>query len=118
MIDTGTPLCVSAAGAAQANNCALPASAGAWTHIQGFVITGAGATGASVVDVTITGLLGGTMTFKLAIPAGATTGIAPLAVNFSRPLPASAANTAITVNVPSFGAGNLHAAASAYGFQS
>lgn len=118
MIDTGVPLCVSAAGAAQANNCALPAAVGAYTHIQGFVVSGAGATGASVVDITITGLLGGTMTFKLAIPAGATTGFAPLVVNFPRPLPASASNTAITLNVPSFGAGNLHAAATAFGFQS
>ena len=37
-------------------------------------------------------------------------------VRFPQPLPASAVNTAITVTVPSFGAGNTNAAVVVYGF--
>ena len=84
---------------------------------EGFIITGAGATAASVVTVTVTGTITGTLSFALVIPAGATTSITPLIVEFSRPIPASAANTAIVVNVPSFGAGNTNAAVVAHGFQ-
>ncbi len=118
MADPASILTASSTGAAQANNCTLAASAGGQrTYICGFVITGGGATAASFIDVTVTGLLGGTATYKLFIPAGAaTTPITPLSVHFSQPLPSSATNTAIVVNVPSFGAGNLHAAATAYGF--
>ncbi len=118
LVDPATALTASSTGAAQANNCALAASTGGKrTYIAGFAVTGAGATGASVIDVTVTGVLGGTQTFKLVIPAGAGAAIVPLVVAFDPPIPSSAINTAITVNVPSFGAGNLHAAATAYGFQ-
>jgi hypothetical protein len=107
----------SAANAAAANNVTLPGVAGQTTFITGFEITGAGATAGSVIVVTVTGILGGTKTYQLVIPTGAGVGIVPLQVEFSRPIPASAVNTAIVVNVPSFGAGNTNAAATAHGFQ-
>lgn len=102
--------------AAAANNQTLAAAAGMRTYISGFVITGGGATAASVVSVTITGLAN-TLNFDIPVPAGAAAGIQPLWVEFDPPLPASAENTAIVLNVPSFGAGNTKASASAWGFQ-
>ena len=65
--------------------------------------------------VTVTGLAIGTLSFKLAIPAGATVGVTALNVRFGEGLSASAVNTAITLNVPSFGVGNTDAAAALWG---
>ncbi len=112
----GQVLEVSAQVAAAANNQTLAAAAGLRTYITGFAITGGGATGASVIQVTVTGLTN-TLSFNIAVPAGAAVGVTPLVVTFSTPLPASADNTAIVVNVPSFGAGNTNASATAWGFQ-
>lgn len=103
----------------------LPAAQGKVTYIEGFDITGAGATAASTITVTVTGLPTaiGTLSFDVVIPAGATTGIGGtgnpgiIPVRFPTPLPASAANSTIVVTVPSFGSGNLHACVTAYGFQ-
>src|SRR5579859_5778695 len=76
----------SATGAAAAIAATLPGAAGKTTYLTGFEVTGAGATGASVIAITVTGILGGTKTYELAIPAGAGVGVTPLTVEFSRPL--------------------------------
>lgn len=112
-----TPTSASSTGGAQANNATLAAAAGVTTYISGFAVTGAGATAASVITVTVTGTVSGTLNFTLAIPAGAAVGVPALVVDFGRPLAASAPNTAIVVNVPSFGAGNTNASTSAWGFR-
>lgn len=113
-----TPVGGNGSGAATAITATLAAAVGKTTWIQGFLVTGLGATAAAVIDITVTGLLGGTRTFSLAVPAGATVPVAePLLITFDQPFPASAVNTAIVVNVPSFGAGNTAARASAWGFQ-
>ena len=111
-----TPVTASSTGAATALTATLPAVSGKTNYLAGFEITGGGATAASLVTVTITGTLGGTMSYVVAVPAGATTGIVPLLFDFNPNIPASAANTAITVNVPSFGAGNTAAAVVVHGF--
>ena len=104
--------------AATATTATLAApSNGTTNYLSGFQVTGAGATGASVILVTVTGLSVGTLTYALAIPAGVSVAVTPLVVNFMPPLPASASNTAIVVNVPSFGAGNTNAAVCAVGYQ-
>ncbi len=84
------------------------------TYLTGFEVTGAGATAGNVVTVTVTGTVSGTLSYVFAVPIGATVGVAPLAVEFASPIPASAVNTA--VDVPSFGAGNTAAAVVAHGF--
>lgn len=114
---TATELLVAATVAAAANNQTLAAAAGKRTYLAGFLIDGLGATGASVIQITFTGLADGDLSFRVSIPAGATTAITRLFVTFPRPLPASADNTAIVVNVPSFGAGNTAADAAAWGFR-
>lgn len=110
-----TELQVAATAAAAANNQTLAASAGKRTYLSGFFVGGLGATGASVIAVTITGIAA-TMTYRMDIPAGAGVNVSRLFVTFPRPIPASADNTAIVVNVPSFGAGNTAADAAAWGF--
>jgi len=107
----------SSANAAAANNVTLPASATLTTFITGFEVTGAGATAASVITVTLTNTVSGTLNYQMAIPAGAAVGVTPLIVEFSVPIPATGINTAITLNVPSFGAGNTNAAATIHGFR-
>lgn len=108
---------VGATVSAAANNQTLAGISAKRTYITGFYVDGLGATSGSIIAVTITGLAN-TLTFKLSIPAGATLALAPLRVNFPRPIAASADNTAIVVNVPSFGTGNTESIAGAYGFQS
>lgn len=103
--------------AAATATATLAGAAAATTYISGFEITGAGATAASVVVATVTGVIGGTMSHVIAVPAGVAVGITPLIVEFNPPLPASAANTAIVVSVPSLGAGNTNAAVVAHGYR-
>ena len=103
--------------AAATATATLAAVAGKTTYITGFSITGAGATAASVVNPTITGLLGGTQTYTLAVTAGATLANTPLNVFFDPAIPASAVNTAIVVSCPSLGAGNTNNTVNAWGYQ-
>lgn len=102
-----------AAGAATATAAAV---ANSRNVIQGFIVTGGGATSASIIDVTVTGVPT-TLKFKLVIPAGATVAIVPLMIDFGDGLAASADNTAIVVSVPSFGTGNTAAAVAAWGYR-
>lgn len=118
VVDTPTEVADAQTGAAAAITATLPGVAAETTYLAGFTVDGLGATAGSVVEVTVTGLLGGTKRYKLTIPAGVAVALAnPLRVDFDRPLAASALNTAIVVNVPSFGAGNTSASVSAHGYQ-
>src|SRR5688572_3064268 len=111
-----TQLAASAAVAASANDQTFPAVAGATNFVTGFQITGGGATAASVIAITLTGIKGGTQQYSMGIPAGATLDGGDLIVTFPTPLAASAPNTAIVLTVPSFGAGNTRASAAMQGF--
>jgi len=103
--------------AAATATATFAAPANGTNYMTGFIITGAGATAASVVVATITGLIGGTMSFVVTVPAGATTAITPLAVTFPIPVAAAAPLTAITLTLPSLGAGNTNAAVTMTGFR-
>lgn len=92
-------------------------SSGLTTYITGFEITASGATAASVVTATVTGVITGTMHYTFVAVAGATTACQPLLVQFSDPIPANAANTAIAVALPALGSGNTNATVVAHGFQ-
>lgn len=95
----------------------LAASAGKTTYITGFQCTATGSTAAAVVNVTVAGVITGTMTYTFVFPAGVTTLATPLNVTFSNPVPASAANTTIAVTLPAGTAGNTNEACNAQGFQ-
>lgn len=111
-----TVLEVSSTAAAAANNQTLAGAPGRTTYIEGFTVSGLGATAGSTIAITVTGIAN-TLTYEYTVPAGVTVAAPLLDVRFPDPIPATAQNTPIVVNVPSFGAGNTTAAASAYGFQ-
>ena len=115
--DGATPVAKSsgnvAAGTAAA---ALAAVAGKTNYITGFTVSGSGATAALVVTVTIVGILGGTLSYTYTAVAGATLSNQVLDVTFPFPIPASAANTAITVSCPTLGAGNTNNTVNVYGY--
>jgi hypothetical protein len=114
-----SPVMATASGGAGTNAPALAAVAGKTNYLEGFDLTGGGATGAGFATVTITGLLAGTLVITAAVAAGAT---APaftggvFSIRFPTPLPASAVNTAITVSCGTYGTGNTSAQCTAYGF--
>lgn len=110
----GTPVTASAtAAAAAANTVTLPAVPGQTTYINGFVVT-SGIPGANQIGVvTVTGCAGGTLSFQFP----ETTGFGgQIIMFFPYPIPASAPNTAISVNIPAIASGAVTAAV-AYGFQ-
>jgi hypothetical protein len=114
------PIANGASGGAQSNAATLAATAGKTNFLEGFDITGGGATAASIIEVSVTGLAAGTLKYELNILAGVTGPMnaqGGFSVRFPEPLPASGVNTAITVTCPSFGAGNTNASVVAYGFQ-
>ena len=114
----GTTVITATSGSVAASSAVatLAGTAGKTTYITGFTITGLGATAASSVLAAITGITT-TLDYIVAVPAGATLGITPINVQFRDPIPATAANTAVVVTVPSFGTGNTAACVSATGFQ-
>jgi len=115
---TATPITASSGNVANAAATAtLAAAAGKTTYITGFQITSAGATAAAVVNYTITGLAGGTLTGTYVCNAGVTSANFPISVPFVPPVPAAAQNTAIVVTLPALGAGNTNATVSAQGIQ-
>lgn len=118
-----TPSDIAPLVASSGNVAAAPAvatlakAAGKTTYISGLLITGLGASAGSAALVTISGLLGGSQTFNVGVPAGVTVPIAPINLRFDPPLPASAVNTDIVVTVASFGSGNTAASVIASGFR-
>jgi hypothetical protein len=113
-----TPITADSGNVANATATAtLAAVAGKTTYITGFQVTASGATAASVVTVTVTGVVTGTLHYTFVAPAGATAAAQPLIVPFPEPVPASAANQTIAVSLPALGAGNTNATVTAQGFQ-
>jgi hypothetical protein len=110
-----TPAEKGTTGANASITAVLPAQSGFTNYVSGIKITGGGATAASLITATLTGLTN-TLSYVIAVPAGATLGIVPLVVEFDPPLPASAANTAITLTVPAAGTGNTAMSAVIHGF--
>lgn len=113
-----TPITADSGNQANATATAtLAANAAQRTWITGFLITSSGATGASVVAGTITGVVGGTLHFTYVAVAGATLADNTLAYTFGKPIPSSAINTAIAVSIPALGAGNTNTTVNAFGYQ-
>jgi len=115
----GTAVESASSGNVAAGTCSasFAADPNVMNFISGFTLTGSGATAASVVQLTVAGVLGGTQTYIVPVPAGVTVSIQPLVVQFPEPIQAAAKNTAITVSVPTFGSGNTNVAISMYGYR-
>lgn len=80
---------------------------GARVYVTGLTATYGGSTAGGQADLTVTGLLGGTLTYSLTIPVGALVPGQPLALSFVPPLPAADIDTNVLATMPSLGAGNL-----------
>jgi hypothetical protein len=112
-----TPITVSATGTTLATAVTLPAVPGQTTYLCGFSIRST-ATGGSAGTATVTGTLGGTLSYTHwtgPVAGGGGVGIVepPIGDNC---IPASAINTAITVTSAAPGAGGV-VSVSAWGFQ-
>jgi hypothetical protein len=113
----GTPFHVANAGGNSA--CTLTINAGAagtYINVTDFWVTGSGATAASNVTVTYSGLAGGTSYDSLAVPAGVTTQIPLLEHHLTYPWKAAAAATQVQISVPALGSGNTAVACHVNGF--
>lgn len=105
----------SAAGTTAATTATLAGTSGKTTYICGWQID-AYATTATAVTYTVTGLLGGTMTFIQSVGTTTTGVIHTPSPPLAPCLPASAANTAITVVSGAAGTGGV-VEVNAWGFQ-
>lgn len=94
----------------------LPIVTGQTNYVSGFQINGSGATAGLPVNVTLTGVIGGTLTYTYCAVAGVLLPNQPLTVEFNPPLQASGPGVAITVTCPALGVGNTHNSANIQGF--
>lgn len=94
----------------------LPAVVGKTNYVTGFSITGGGATAAALVTATLTGVVGGPLSYTFGAPAGPAVAALPLIVELETPIPGSAVNTAVSINLPALGTGNTNAAVSIHGY--
>jgi len=115
--NTFSPVAGSVTSAAAACSVSLGGTVGKMTFLEGFDITGAGATAASVVVASITGIAGGPLYFDVGVGSGTTTANTPLSIRFPEPLPATGPGVPIVINLPSLGTGSPMAALTGYGFQ-
>ena len=95
----------------------LAGAVGKTTYITAIYCNASGSTAGLVVSPTITGLIGGTLTFTFVFPVGVLVSGTPLRIEFIPPLPASGLNTAIVCTLPAGGAGTTNATVNATGFQ-
>lgn len=111
---------ISAASGNVANAIAaatLAQVAGKTTYITGFEVTGSGASAGLPVQVTVTNVITGTLTYIYSATVGVLLPNTPLIVEFPYPIPASAIATTIVVSCPALGLGNTNNAVVAHGFQ-
>ena len=112
-----TPAASTASGGNAVQTASIAAPAGLFAFLTSLRIEGLGATAATVVTATLTGLQGGTISYPVTVPAGATVAIAPVTDNFgTRGAQSAAAGGTISLSLPAFGAGNTLELASINGY--
>jgi hypothetical protein len=113
------PVTATATGTTGAIAATIAATAGKTAYICGFYYTGTNATAANTAtSVTVTGVVGGTMTFGFPTLAAAATvpNSIPIDEAFLPCIAATTANSAIAVNGPALGAGATLSTATAWGY--
>jgi len=112
------PITVSASGTTGAVVATIPILANKTAYICGFSFNGSNATAAQAGAITITGVIGGTMSFAYpTLALGATIPAAgPYDEMFMPCVPATSVGVAIAVNGPALGAGATVAITTAWGF--
>jgi hypothetical protein len=115
----GTSWCALNSTANTAQVLSSPPFPNRTTFVTGFSVSGGGATAGGLLTVTLLNIanyMGGTsLEYCINIPAGPTTAINPLIVNFPQPLQV-ASGYLTQLQVPAFGAGNTLQIANYYGF--
>ena len=96
----------------------LPHDGSNFWFCSGFEITYGGATAAGLVTATLAGVLGGTQSYVIPVPAGITTG-ASFQVQFPSgcALPSADPNTDVVLSVPPLGSGNVACAVVLHGYK-
>lgn len=110
---SATPITASTTGTTAATVATLAGTSGKTTYISGFTIT-ADATAAIAGAATVAGTVSGSLNYIQSV--GTATVAQILSQNFNPPIPASAANTAITVTSAAAGVGG-NTAVTAWGYQ-
>lgn len=113
------PVTASATGTTGAITATLAAQPGKTTFLCGLYFTGTNATAANTAtSVTVTGTIGGTMTFGFPTLAAAATVPPTIPVDeaFLPCIASTSVNTAIVVNGPALGAGSTLTTVTAWGF--
>lgn len=112
------PITASASGTTGAVVATIPALANKTAVICGFYYAGSNATAAQAGSVTVTGTVGGTMSFGYpTLASGATVPNAgPVDEAFMPCVPATSVAVAIVVSGPALGAGATVATTTAWGF--
>lgn len=99
-----------------AASASLPAVVGKTNYVTSIQVMGAGATASTLIAATLAGLLGGSIIYPVGVSAVPANANAPIVLNFNPPLPASAANVAITLSTTAYGVGNIWAMVALQGF--
>lgn len=95
----------------------LPNDGANFWFCSGFEVTAGGATAGSIGTFTITGLLGGTLTYKVPVPTGVTAGASPLMVQFNPALAGVGVGTDVVGSLAAAGAGNTAASVVLHGYK-
>ncbi|NBU34690.1 hypothetical protein EBZ38_13345 [bacterium] len=112
-----TPVTASSGNvAASVATATITPAAGKTAWVTGLMIFPAGATAGAIVNATLTGLVGGTITIPVGAPTGAAVAGYPIVLEFPAPVPATAIAQAVSLSMPSLGAGNTNAAVTLLGF--
>ena len=112
-----TPLAATSGNVANATAAAtLAGVAGLETYLQGFSISGAGATSGLPVIATLTGYGGITMSYIYTFVAGVLVPNRELVVHFPKPLKASAVGGSFALSCPAGGTGNTHNCVNIWGY--
>ena len=93
----------------------MPAVAGRTNYVTGIEIMGAGATAAALVVATLTGTRGGTQSYLFSATADVNNERS-IRQEFTKPIPASAPGTAVTLALPALGVGNTGAIVAIHGY--
>lgn len=109
------PITASATGTTSAITATLPAVAGRTVFLTSIVVTSSGATAAGSSTVTVTGTVGGSLSFVYPQVAIANNNQAPLDVFYEPAVQASSSNTAISATV-TLGAGTTAGAVTLTGY--
>lgn len=116
LVPQAVPVVITATGGANASVVATMPAVPGWVNvIQGYDVTGTGATAAALVDITISGLPSA-ISHKAVVPAGVTA-LAERNVRFPNGIQATAANLAVAVTLPALGLGSLSATVNVYGYR-